>query len=638
MIRNYKLSICMMVKDEEKNLKRCLESLKYLLDKEDVELIIIDTGSKDNTVDIAKGYTSKLYFHEWNGNFSEMRNITISYATGEWIFIIDADETVDNSEMLYETIINKEKDYNSISVSIKNYSQFENEDKYVTIIQPRLFKHDGEFEYQGRVHNQPNFKQPTLSSGITMKHYGYITTDRDLMEKKFERTANMLKEEIKKDPNNIYYQMQLAVSYSMYQDKRNALLQSRKAYEVMHKSKDKRIYGHIYGIYAIAALNEDELNETIEISLEGVKVLPDYLDLYNILGKAFYKKEDVSTSVKYFKKYFEIYNKFSSLPISKDSSISMYHNDERSLYDALLVVSNYYIKNENYESGYKYLKLVDEESKNKIILMVKTLLKLNKLKDLKKYYLKLEKKEDKWTFQRILESEIKNISKIQAENIKKEFIEINDKYSLFNKIMLEENEELAKELLIELNFNEVPEFYSQIFEIIKDETNLLISKLKTINNDNLKEIVNYLINDDRNIEGYFKEDILGKLSEIRENDFQSNRVYMCISLSYLLNKITRIKMGKDEFNNEDLVIFENYLSKGKNYLNYIYDLKKSRIFYKVLSPTEDKFLIVMNLAKESIANKNTIRSIEYIREALKEFPEMAIPLKNYQEKMFIEYN
>src|SRR5690606_13872478 len=117
-----KLSICMMVKNEEKNLPKCLESLQSLLSYSDVELIIIDTGSDDHTVDIAKKYTDKVYYHEWNNNFSDMRNISISYAKGEWIFIIDADEVLMNGEdlnnLLREPSINP---FNTINIREKNY-------------------------------------------------------------------------------------------------------------------------------------------------------------------------------------------------------------------------------------------------------------------------------------------------------------------------------------------------------------------------------------------------------------------------------------------------------------------------------------------------------------------------------------
>ena len=71
------LSIGMMVKNEEKNLDKCLSSVMPLVDNLGAELIIVDTGSEDKTVEIAKKYTDKLYFHKWNNDFSAMRNITI---------------------------------------------------------------------------------------------------------------------------------------------------------------------------------------------------------------------------------------------------------------------------------------------------------------------------------------------------------------------------------------------------------------------------------------------------------------------------------------------------------------------------------------------------------------------------------
>ena len=117
---NYLLSICMMVKDEGKNIRRCLDAMKYLIDKDDVELIIVDTGSKDRTADIAREFTDKLYFHQWGNNFSEMRNITISYAKGEYILIMDADEVLTDPASLYEYIRDERlKEYNTYLFQIK---------------------------------------------------------------------------------------------------------------------------------------------------------------------------------------------------------------------------------------------------------------------------------------------------------------------------------------------------------------------------------------------------------------------------------------------------------------------------------------------------------------------------------------
>src|SRR4051794_40673333 len=83
-----KLSLCMIVKNESKHLANCLESVEGVVD----EIIIVDTGSTDDTVEIAKSYGAKVYHYEWNDNFSDARNESIKYATGDWILVLDADE------------------------------------------------------------------------------------------------------------------------------------------------------------------------------------------------------------------------------------------------------------------------------------------------------------------------------------------------------------------------------------------------------------------------------------------------------------------------------------------------------------------------------------------------------------------
>lgn len=71
------ISLCMIVKDEEEYLPRCLKSIKDIVD----EIIIVDTGSKDKTVEIAKSFGANVYYFKWTNNFSEARNESLKYAT-----------------------------------------------------------------------------------------------------------------------------------------------------------------------------------------------------------------------------------------------------------------------------------------------------------------------------------------------------------------------------------------------------------------------------------------------------------------------------------------------------------------------------------------------------------------------------
>ena len=86
------LSIGMIVKNEEKYLEKCLTALQPILNELDSELIIADTGSTDNTVEIAKKFTDNVFHFEWINDFSAARNSTLEKAQGEWFMFIDADE------------------------------------------------------------------------------------------------------------------------------------------------------------------------------------------------------------------------------------------------------------------------------------------------------------------------------------------------------------------------------------------------------------------------------------------------------------------------------------------------------------------------------------------------------------------
>ena len=85
------ISLCMIVKNEEKLLKRCLDSYRPVCD----EIVIVDTGSTDRTKEIAAGYTDLIYDYPWNNDFASARNFAFSKANCDYIFSADADEVLD---------------------------------------------------------------------------------------------------------------------------------------------------------------------------------------------------------------------------------------------------------------------------------------------------------------------------------------------------------------------------------------------------------------------------------------------------------------------------------------------------------------------------------------------------------------
>ena len=88
--RGKTISLCLIAKNEEDNLPKCLFSAAPAVD----EIIVIDTGSTDRTKDIATAFGAKVYDYEWNNDFSAARNESLSRASGDWIFILDCDEVI----------------------------------------------------------------------------------------------------------------------------------------------------------------------------------------------------------------------------------------------------------------------------------------------------------------------------------------------------------------------------------------------------------------------------------------------------------------------------------------------------------------------------------------------------------------
>lgn len=161
------ISLCMIVKDEEKTLGRCLDSICGLVD----EIIIVDTGSSDNTKDIAKNYTNNIYDFKWVSNFSVARNFSFSKATKDYILWLDADDI-----LLHE---DKEKFLKlkdslpiDIDVVIMKYNLLSKEDGKVscTFSRERLVKREKNFKWIDPVHECIEISGKIIKSDISITH------------------------------------------------------------------------------------------------------------------------------------------------------------------------------------------------------------------------------------------------------------------------------------------------------------------------------------------------------------------------------------------------------------------------------------------------------------------------------------
>ena len=132
------ISLCMIVKNEEKLLARCLDSVADIMD----ELIIVDTGSTDRTKEIAARYTDKIYDFEWIGDFAAARNFAFSKATMEYIYSADADEALDeeNREIFRRLKENLLPEIDIVQMYYANQLDFGTIYNFDRELRPKLFK------------------------------------------------------------------------------------------------------------------------------------------------------------------------------------------------------------------------------------------------------------------------------------------------------------------------------------------------------------------------------------------------------------------------------------------------------------------------------------------------------------------
>lgn len=204
-----RISACLIAKNEEKNIARCIESFKDAAD----EIVLVDTGSTDRTVEIAMSYGAKVFYYPWDNNFSNARNHALKRAHGDWVIFLDADEyfadgTGTNIKRIL-AMIHQKNDINSVLCKCSHIDVISKKVKN-TDFHIRIFRNSPTMRYLGNIHESLStggkpLKMYTVSErDLKIYHTGY---SNDIIESKFQRNLGLLLEDMKNGigGNILYY-------------------------------------------------------------------------------------------------------------------------------------------------------------------------------------------------------------------------------------------------------------------------------------------------------------------------------------------------------------------------------------------------------------------------------------------------
>lgn len=212
MARTSSLTATLIARDEARCIARCLDSVRPWVDR----IVLVDTGSRDDTPAIARGRGAEVHHMDWPDDFAAARNHALDLADSDWALIIDADEWIaEGAETLRDWIGGGER--LGAACLLNQYDLGAGETPTARSWIPRLLPRG--VRYEGRVHEQPASLLPIVRTALHIGHDGYLDAQK---ARKADRNEPLLLRELKGDPDNPYLLFQLGKDAESRRDHRTA--------------------------------------------------------------------------------------------------------------------------------------------------------------------------------------------------------------------------------------------------------------------------------------------------------------------------------------------------------------------------------------------------------------------------------
>lgn len=311
--RKYKmkpfLSLCMIVKNEEKVLQRCLDSVYGIVD----EIVIVDTGSTDSTKEIALKYTDKVYDFEWTNSFAEARNFAQQHATGEWILVLDADEYVDgtNLQEMKQVLKQSNNGVEAYDVNIYNFMGAYGE-RVLQHCHTRIYRNLSYLRYDRSIHEQlinTNGEYIQAKQGIlTVYHTGYmrhVVTEKQ----KHDRNAVLIEREMQEGASVAFDYFNLGNEYLSKGEVEQALQSFIQAYQ--HK-KDIRLswVSHCLVQIILSLKYLKRFDDALRVIADAENLYPETADFQFLRGEIYYLQHRYDDAIQQLEFLIENKNKF----------------------------------------------------------------------------------------------------------------------------------------------------------------------------------------------------------------------------------------------------------------------------------------------------------------------------------------
>jgi tetratricopeptide (TPR) repeat protein len=304
-----KLSLCMIVKDEEAMLPRCLAAVAPAVD----EIVIVDTGSTDRTIEIARQFNANVIQKDWTGSFSDARNASFEAATGDWIIYLDADEVLVADDIEKLKTLTGRTWREAFYLVETSFTGELGDGAAITNNALRVFRNRPNYRFEGRLHEQIAQNLPVYAAGrieqsaVRIDHYGYLGSVRDAKEKS-RRNLELLKAQQAESSTDAFLHFNLGTEYSVIGDYSLALSELEQAWSlVKSQGQEDRDYVPSLLQRLVTALRHcGRPAEAIARADEALERFPGFTDMVFTQGLAALALNREDAAVAYWQRCIEM--------------------------------------------------------------------------------------------------------------------------------------------------------------------------------------------------------------------------------------------------------------------------------------------------------------------------------------------
>jgi len=298
------LSLCMIVKDEEAMLGRSLAAVRGAVD----EIIVVDTGSADRTVEIARAHGARVLHHEWTGDFAAARNVSFEAATGDWVMYLDADEVLVEDDVAALRELTGRTWREAFYLVEVNHTGDLEDGTAVTHDALRVFRNRPHYRFEGRVHEQiaqhlPGFLPERLErTGVRVEHFGYLGAVRDAKGKS-QRNLELLERQAAEGVDTPFLAFNLGSEYAACRQDERAYEHFLRAWTEASVDPNVDQYGYAPSLaarYLRSLRITGRLDRVDPVAAEILAIFPGFTDIVYEQGFAARARGDLDTAAERF--------------------------------------------------------------------------------------------------------------------------------------------------------------------------------------------------------------------------------------------------------------------------------------------------------------------------------------------------